>query len=62
MNNADMENKAEGLSTHRLEALIDGIFAFAMTLLVLNFNVPKAIKGLESGQLANMILSQSTGF
>lgn len=31
---------AEGMSTHRLEALTDGIFAIAMTLLVLNIDVP----------------------
>ncbi len=31
----------EGLSKHRLEALTDGIFAFAMTLLVLDLKFPK---------------------
>lgn len=54
--------KQDGLSTHRLEALIDGIYAFAMTLLILNFNVPMAIKGLESSELANFIISQSDRF
>ena len=32
---------AEGLSKHRIEALSDGIFAFAMTLLVLDIKMPK---------------------
>ena len=31
----------EGLSKHRIEALSDGIFAFAMTLLVLDVKIPK---------------------
>ncbi len=31
----------EGLSKHRIEALSDGIFAFAMTLLVLDIKIPK---------------------
>ena len=35
-----LEN-SEGLSKHRLEALSDGIFAFAMTLLVLDVKIPK---------------------
>ncbi len=35
-------NKADlGLTTRRLEALVDGIFAIAMTLLVLSIDVPK---------------------
>jgi len=57
-----MVNKTEGLSPHRLEALSDGIFAFAMTLLVLNFNVPKAIKGIGSKELSDIILSQADRF
>jgi len=57
-----MVNKDEGLSTHRLEALSDGIYAFAMTLLVLNFEVPKAIKGIENRQLTEFIISQSDRF
>jgi len=34
--------KNAGLSTHRLEALADGIFAIAMTLLVLELRLPDA--------------------
>ena len=32
---------SEGLSKHRVESLSDGIFAFAMTLLVLDLKMPK---------------------
>jgi len=48
-------NKAE-LSTRRLEALTDGIFAFAMTLLIISFDVPTTLKGIDAGSL---IMSQS---
>jgi len=34
-----------GMTTHRLEALADGIFAIAMTLLVLTLALPEAAKG-----------------
>jgi uncharacterized membrane protein len=33
------------LSTSRIEALTDGVFAIAMTLLVLNFEVPNPLEG-----------------
>ena len=33
-------NRVAGQSVHRLAALSDGIFAFAMTLLVLDLRVP----------------------
>ena len=48
-------NKAE-LSTHRIEALTDGIFAFAMTLLIISFDIPTTLKGIDAGSL---IMSQS---
>lgn len=38
------------LSTDRLEALADGIFAFAMTLLVLNIDMPASVPGTSSNQ------------
>jgi uncharacterized membrane protein len=49
-----------GMTTHRIEALADGIFAIAMTLLVLNLALPEAGKGLTGlhsllfGQLDNL--------
>jgi len=47
---------------HRLEALIDGIYAFAMTLLILSFDIPKLMKGTGSAGLESLILSQSDRF
>ena len=45
--------KMAGLSPHRLEALADGIFAIAMTLLVLELRVPEATgPGDLAGRLA----------
>jgi len=44
------------LSTRRLEALTDGIFAFAMTLLIISFDIPTTLKGIDAG---SFIMSQS---
>lgn len=43
-----------GLSKHRLEALTDGIFAVAMTLLVIELKVPERA-GMELSRLAQAI-------
>ena len=51
-----MALKQGELSTHRIEALTDGIFAFAMTLLIISFDVPATLKGIDAG---NFIVSQS---
>lgn len=40
--------RSEGLSTHRIEALSDGVFSIAMTLLILDIRVP--VVSLISGQ------------
>ena len=53
-----LENSA-GLSKHRLESLSDCIFAFAMTLLVLDLKIPKVpeellIQGLLTRTLFNL--------
>ncbi len=46
-----------GLEKHRLEALSDGIFAFAMTLLVLDLKIPKISHDLmASGTLTHTLL------
>ncbi len=47
---------SEGLSKHRIEALSDGIFAFAMTLLVLDVKLPHH-PAVEAGQLAPTLLA-----
>ncbi len=38
-----MENYNVPMTTKRIETLVDGIFAIAMTLLVLSLNVPQLI-------------------
>ncbi len=45
----------EGLSKQRIEALSDAIFAFAMTLLVLDVKIPR-ISGVTEGLLARTLL------
>ena len=48
---------AEGLGKQRIEALSDGIFAFAMTLLVLDVKIPKLSEALvNQGVLAQTLL------
>jgi uncharacterized membrane protein len=42
--------KEIGLGTSRVEALADGIFAFAMTLLVLGIDIPKNIPSTDANQ------------
>ncbi len=43
-------NKSFGLTTDRIQSLNDSIFAFAMTLLVLGFELPKALNGHQLAQ------------
>ncbi|HLJ68549.1 MAG TPA: TMEM175 family protein [Chloroflexota bacterium] len=45
-----------GLGTSRLETLTDGIFAIAMTLLVLNLQVPQIPAALVTGRLPHALL------
>jgi len=48
----------EGLSKHRIEALSDGIFAFAMTLLVLDVKIPKLPEAaVQAGLLVPTLLA-----
>ena len=48
----------EGLSKHRIEALSDGIFAFAMTLLVLDVKIPKLPQAaIDAGLLGPTLLA-----
>jgi len=46
------------LTTRRIESLSDGIFAFAMTLLVLNLALPDSNVGLSTAGLNDLLLSQ----
>lgn len=46
-----------GMSTHRLEALTDGIYAIAMTLLVLNIDVPEIPPETAAGAIPSALLA-----
>jgi len=48
-----------GMTTHRIEALTDGIFAIAMTLLVLNLALPETGNGPE---LHKLLIGQTHKF
>ena len=49
------------LSTHRIEALTDGIFAFAMTLLVINLRFPDTARQSGLG-LSSLLFGQIQAF
>jgi uncharacterized membrane protein len=49
-------NDVAGRDLGRLAALSDGIFAFAMTLLVLNIRVPGALAVHSEGELGHALL------
>jgi uncharacterized membrane protein len=46
---------ANALSKHRLEALADGIFAVAMTLLVIELKIPETVHGKGGVELSNAL-------
>ena len=48
--------EAPGLSPHRLEALTDGIFAVAMTLLVIDLKLPERLAGAGDAELGHALL------
>jgi uncharacterized membrane protein len=56
------DSDVPGMTTHRIEALTDGIFAVAMTLLVLNLKLPQGGgEGLDA-DLLGLITGQSHVF
>ena len=61
MEKEQAENQSLGLTTARLEALTDGVFAIAMTLLVLNLDLPETapVAGLT---LSHLLFGQTHKF
>ncbi len=57
MNKAKSKEPIPSMSTRRMETLIDGVFAIAMTLLVLDFNVPTIPEGSSVDALPKLILA-----
>jgi len=55
MSGAHRTGTGGGLSTGRLEALVDGVFAVAMTLLVLTLSVPREKPGLSPAALTRQL-------
>ena len=51
-----------GLTTRRLEALTDGIFAISMTLLVLTLDLGDMVSGLTHAKLHQLLLAQIPKF
>lgn len=51
-----------GLTTNRLETLVDSIFAFSMTLLALNLHIPEATKMISGEMLHKILLRQAHKF
>jgi len=50
------------MTTHRIEALTDGVFAIAMTLLVLNLALPEIKSGLTHAGLISLLSGQTDKF
>jgi uncharacterized membrane protein len=57
-----MKKEVNALSKHRIEGLTDSIYAFAMTLLVLSFDIPTTIKGFSGLDINQILLGQSDKF
>lgn len=62
MKPSSSEDLSSGISTKRIETLIDGIFAIAMTLLVLNLEIVSVGRGGVQVNLHKLLISQKTQF
>ena len=49
------DRKARGVPKQRLDALTDGVFAFAMTLLVISLDLPSGVKVASAGELIALL-------
>ena len=56
MNTSSSKSTIPVLSTKRIEALTDGVFAIAMTLLVLNLEIPAIPEGAAAQVLPKLVL------
>ena len=60
---AVLDTSEPGMTTHRIEALTDGIYAIAMTLLVLNLALPgQGIGVTQTEEVHNLLLGQAHKF
>lgn len=62
MDDTKSHKQEELYSTRRVENLTDGVFAIAMTLLVLNLNVPRLLGAITDENLWKALLADSTNF
>jgi len=58
----DQDRQALGMTTGRIETLTDGVFAIAMTLLVLNLGLPQLNENLSGLELHSLLLQQAHKF
>lgn len=56
MESRDQTHRMVGLTKSRIEALTDGIFAFAMTLLVTGMDLPSVAHPLAEGGVQNILM------
>ena len=54
-----MAEPKEFISKSRLDALTDGVFAFAMTLLVVKFELPENFRPTSASELTSALLGLS---
>ncbi|MEN6609958.1 MAG: TMEM175 family protein, partial [Methanoregulaceae archaeon] len=56
MTRSEYEEQLHGLNKDRMEALVDGIFAFSMTLLVVGLDLPDKATLVQSNEFVSRYL------